>query len=511
MDKKETTAISIVTRAYNVEPYIRECADSVLGQSFTDFEWIVLDNGSTDGTGDILKEYADKDRRIRLFINRENYNKIEPCQGYYSYVDLLKETRGRYLTDLDSDDLLKENYLTALYETAIEYHAEIVAAGAIYFKVDNIHHTKQIMRLVYSKSFTDNDITQMGKNIQDFLCAFGTTWGKLVIRNLYLDNLKYIFQRPPYLSYGGDTYTMFRLLQLAQNCVCIEEPLYLYRVRTDSTSQVDYYEDRPKAFDAVFHAQYQLLKKWGQLSFENIFQLCISHSECLYNARIIICQHQNMPMAKRAELIQKTFENDLYRDYFCEFAHEIKQEWDNKNFELFYQFWEQYQTDEIALFYGYHFGRRFMARRLIAKKEMDRYDVMGYIVSSVTLQNPNRYDDELLNTCVHYISGKPCHSLAEAECFVEKCRTTDENEYKKKQKLAECLEQKNYNKLWNILNEFSSDMEWDRDVLYAKASYYSDCGQADIAIKILAVARDLYPEEFLIKQSLENLAFTNIR
>ncbi len=44
--------ISIVTRAYNVESYIQECADSVLGQSFSNFEWIVLDNGSTDRTGD---------------------------------------------------------------------------------------------------------------------------------------------------------------------------------------------------------------------------------------------------------------------------------------------------------------------------------------------------------------------------------------------------------------------------------------------------------------------------
>lgn len=505
MSMKEQPAISIVTRAYNVEAYIHECADSVLGQSFTDFEWIVLDNGSTDETGNILKEYADRDCRIRLFINNENYNKIEPCPGYYSYVDLLRETRGRYLTDLDSDDLLKKDYLKTLYESVMTYHADIAAAGAIHFKEDNISHTKQKLLTICPKTFTHKDISRMGENIQDFLVAFGTTWGKLVIRSLYLDNLEYIFRRPPYLSYGGDTYTMLRLLQLAQSCVCMEEPLYLYRIRPDSTSWRDYYEERPKVYDIIFHTEYQLLKKWGQLHPENILRLCVSHSECLFNDRMVICMHENMSMEKKAELIQKTFENTLYKDYICDFTPEIKLEWDNKNFELFYCFWEQCPTKETVLFYRFHFGRRFMARWFIAKNKMNRYDIMGYIVASVTSWNKNRYDDELLNNCVHYISQKPCLSFAEAERFVENCKTTDKDEFEKKQLMAKYLELKDFDKLWGILNDFSNDLEWDCDVLYAKAFYFSNCGQTDTAIKILAVARDLYPEEYLIEQSLQTL------
>lgn len=504
MNRKKQPAISIITRAYNVEEYIHECADSVLGQSFTDFEWIVLNNGSTDETGKIIKEYADRDFRIRLFTNNENYNKIESCQGFYSYVDLLRETRGRYLTDLDSDDLLKKDYLKTLYETAMEHQTDIVSVGAIHFKEDPVHHTKQTLRTIYSKSFTHKDISRMGENIQDFLCAFGTTWGKLVIRSLYLDNLEYIFHRPPYLSYGGDTYTMLRLLQLARSCVCIEEPLYLYRLRNDSTSWRDYYEERPKVYDTIFHTQYQLLKKWGQLHLENIFRLCVSHSECLLNDRMVICLHRNMSMEKKVELIQRTFDNALYKGYICDFAPEIKQELDNKNFEIFYYFWEHCQATEIMLFYRCHFGRRYMARRFIAINEMNRYDIMGYIAASVTLRNANRYDDELLNNCVHYISQKPCHSFAEAERFVENCKTKDEDEIEKKQRMAKCLESKDFNKVRDILNEFGSDMEWDCDVLYANAIYFSHCGQTVTAIKILAVARDLYPEESLIAQSLEN-------
>ena len=64
-DIKKTPAISIFTYAFNVETYIRECAESILRQTFTDFEWVVLDNGCTDQTGKILEEYASEDKRIK--------------------------------------------------------------------------------------------------------------------------------------------------------------------------------------------------------------------------------------------------------------------------------------------------------------------------------------------------------------------------------------------------------------------------------------------------------------
>ncbi len=502
MNMNEKPTISIITRAYNVEAYIRECADSVLGQSFTDFEWIVLENGSTDETGNILKKYADRDCRIRLYINTKNYNKIEPCEEYYSYVDLLRETRGKYLTDLDSDDLLQEDFLKTLYENAIKYDAEIVAAGSIQFTDNNINHIKQT---IYPKAFIHKEISRMGENIQNFYDAFRPVWGKLIARRLYLDNLEYLFQRPSYLSYGGDTYTMLRLLQLANSCVCIEEPLYFYRIRQDSTSRRDYYEERCRSYDAIFYAGYHLLEKWKKSHLNNLLLLCSIHRGSLYSDIKVICQHQNMSINRKAEFIHKTFKNELYRNYISDLPADIIREWDNEDFHLIFQLLGHCQAGETALFYRYHFGRRFMARRLIALNEMDRFDVMGYIAASVTPWNTNRYEDELLNSCVYYISGKPCHSFAEAEHFAEKYRTTDENELAKKQKMAEYLELQNYGKLWDILNEFDSSMEWDCDVLYAKALCYLNLGQNEIATKILAVAYDLYPAESLIQQGLETL------
>ena len=70
-DMATVPAISVVMPAYNVRRYIRESVQSVLQQTFTDFEFIIIDDGSTDGTGDMLHEYAAKDARIRL-VSRPN-------------------------------------------------------------------------------------------------------------------------------------------------------------------------------------------------------------------------------------------------------------------------------------------------------------------------------------------------------------------------------------------------------------------------------------------------------
>lgn len=65
--------ITIVTMVYNSKSYIDECIKSVLNQSFKDFEWVILDNGCTDGTSEILRKYAKVDTRIKLYINEKKF------------------------------------------------------------------------------------------------------------------------------------------------------------------------------------------------------------------------------------------------------------------------------------------------------------------------------------------------------------------------------------------------------------------------------------------------------
>ena len=101
---KKNPKISIIVPVYNVEQYLPRCIDSILNQSFADFELLLIDDGSRDKSGAICDEYAAKDSRIRVF-HKEN-------GGVSSARNLgLDNACGEWLAFVDSDDIIKENYL----------------------------------------------------------------------------------------------------------------------------------------------------------------------------------------------------------------------------------------------------------------------------------------------------------------------------------------------------------------------------------------------------------------
>ncbi len=114
--------ISIILPSFNVAAYIRECIESVLVQSLADIEILCIDAGSTDGTCEILQEYAAKDSRIR-FIHSER-------KSYGYQINLGMElAMGAYLGIVETDDCIAPNMYEVLYEAALEYHLDYVKAG----------------------------------------------------------------------------------------------------------------------------------------------------------------------------------------------------------------------------------------------------------------------------------------------------------------------------------------------------------------------------------------------
>ena len=110
--------ISIIVPVYNVELYLEACLNSILGQSFSDFEVILVDDGSSDHSGAICDEYKNKDSRV-IVIHQDN-------QGLSGARNTgLKVARGDYITFVDSDDVLAGNYLWILYDALIKENADI--------------------------------------------------------------------------------------------------------------------------------------------------------------------------------------------------------------------------------------------------------------------------------------------------------------------------------------------------------------------------------------------------
>ena len=98
-------AISVVMTAYNTEKYIKEAIESILNQTFKNFEFIIVDDGSTDNTRLIIEEYAKKDGRIKVIYNETNLGIV------FSSNKAIKIAKGKYIAIMDSDDISKASRL----------------------------------------------------------------------------------------------------------------------------------------------------------------------------------------------------------------------------------------------------------------------------------------------------------------------------------------------------------------------------------------------------------------
>ncbi len=132
-----TTLISIIIPTFNVEKYIAECLNSLINQSFSDFEIIVVDDCSTDSTLEIVKYFANKDCRIRFF---ENDKKVG-SGGSRNFG--LKQAKGKYIQFVDGDDWLDRNTLEKLYTCAEKFNAHIVIFKVLSFFDSSKHFFKE--------------------------------------------------------------------------------------------------------------------------------------------------------------------------------------------------------------------------------------------------------------------------------------------------------------------------------------------------------------------------------
>ncbi len=114
----EDKLISIIIPVYNVERYLRECIDSIIAQTYKNLEIILVDDGSSDKSGEICDEYSKKDSRIKV-IHKKNGG-LSDARNVA--LDIAK---GDYIGFIDSDDYIEKDMFQILYNLAEEYNAEI--------------------------------------------------------------------------------------------------------------------------------------------------------------------------------------------------------------------------------------------------------------------------------------------------------------------------------------------------------------------------------------------------
>jgi glycosyltransferase involved in cell wall biosynthesis len=128
--------VSVIVPVYNVEKYLPTCLDSIINQTLREIEVIVLNDGSTDGSIEIIRQYKRKDERIKVF---EHQNRgLGPTRNR----GILLAT-GDYLSFVDSDDYIKEGALEVLYKAAVERNCDVIEGETIFFFDEN---DQQILR-----------------------------------------------------------------------------------------------------------------------------------------------------------------------------------------------------------------------------------------------------------------------------------------------------------------------------------------------------------------------------
>lgn len=209
--------ISIVVPVYNVEKYLSKCILSILNQSFTDFELILIDDGSKDNSGRICDEYRGRDSRIKV-IHQENL-------GLSSARNVgLETSEGKYVTFIDSDDFIHPNMLEVLYNNMLENEADISICD-----YNLVYEGKEIYKELGDNNIRlYNNIEGVRKIVEKSEASMITAWSKLYKRSLFYD-IRY-----PVGKYHEDEFVTYKLLYKSTKIVTTSAKLYYYLQRSNS-------------------------------------------------------------------------------------------------------------------------------------------------------------------------------------------------------------------------------------------------------------------------------------
>ena len=205
--------ISVIVPMYNVEPFLRDCLDSLRAQTYTDLQIIVVDDGSTDGCALIAEEYVRADPRFRLFRQENSGLSVARNNG-------LAHATGEYLAFVDSDDVLAAHAYELLV-LALAGGADFASGGVLRLNSRGTH-AGRLHRAAVSRTVLDAHVSRDHELLRD-----RTIWNKLFRRGFYDENG---FEFPPGRLFEDVPVTV-PAHALARKVAVVAEPIYFWRVR----------------------------------------------------------------------------------------------------------------------------------------------------------------------------------------------------------------------------------------------------------------------------------------
>ncbi|KHM52421.1 hypothetical protein NZ47_04945 [Anaerovibrio lipolyticus] len=219
--------ISVVVPVYNTEQYLGKCLDSILGQSYSNLEIIVIDDGSTDNSYDVAKTYAGHDERIRLFT--------QDNQGVTSVRILgIDVARGEYIGFVDSDDWIEPDMYSNLMNYMLECHCDLVTSDIIKHRLDGTIH---LMEDYYNKGlYNDLPASIYPTMLYDFNIKWRALNCHLVTKLFKRELLKTVVKKlDRRVINGEDVMIIYRYLLKCQSIYVSREKHYHYVLNNNST------------------------------------------------------------------------------------------------------------------------------------------------------------------------------------------------------------------------------------------------------------------------------------
>ena len=249
--------ISVIVPIYNVEQYLRKCIDSIINQTYKNLEIILVDDGSTDGSGEICNKYEQQDERIRV-IHKKNGGAADARNKGLEVIT------GKFVSFVDSDDWIEYNFYENMIEQAIKYNADIVVSNYNYVS-DN---GDIICRYEKNDKVRYNTEEAMNEMIHDgFIQA--VIWNKLYLKSCIKDI------RFKVGKICEDEFFTYKIIANAKEVVYNSKPLYFYRKREGSVMN-----------------KYKLNRLDGVEALYEKLTLC---NTCIYNYQMILKNHNIDP------------------------------------------------------------------------------------------------------------------------------------------------------------------------------------------------------------------------
>ena len=290
--------ISVIVPVYKVEPYLRQCVESILAQTFQDFELILVDDGSPDNCGPICDEYAAKDGRIHV-IHQQNGGLSAARNAALDWM--FANSSSTHLTFIDSDDWVHKRYLEILYRV-IDKGGNSISTCDYAFASDSAESLSAISGKI--------EVTELVPG--RFWCEKGRTsalaWCKLISNELFR-NLRF-----PVGRIHEDVMLMPHVVFQVKSLQCIDEPLYYYRMRGDSITHKKW---SPKELDFCDAMEMQMelftrmeLDAPRRLAVEQYMQ---QMAICLYTSKGLpeFGRPYAADLRKRALRVMETFGKDV--------------------------------------------------------------------------------------------------------------------------------------------------------------------------------------------------------